>query len=81
MKLKHEVFNRRNNEKNDEAPIPEHGIDEIPRLTKGQIKSYRRETLKKVSQNCNKSDSGCTISGGKSRKGRKSRKSRKSRRK
>ena len=77
--LKDEVWLRRNNEKNDDAPIPERGISEQPRLTKSQIKTYRTETLKRVNQNCNKSDPACIISGGKTRNVRKGRKTRKGR--
>ena len=73
--VKNEIFNRRNNESNNDTSPPEHGVDEIyPRLTKSEIKEHRRETLKKVSENCNKSKSGCTISGGKRYKNRKSKK-------
>jgi hypothetical protein len=76
--VKNEIFNRRNNEYNKDTSPPEHGVDEIyPRLTKNEIKEHRRETLKKVSENCNTPRSSCTISGGKRYKNRKSKKSKK----
>lgn len=76
--VKNEIFNRRNNESNKDTSPPEQGVDEIhPRLSKSQINEHRRETLKKVNENGNKSKSGCTISGGKHKKSYKNRKSKK----
>jgi hypothetical protein len=73
--VKNEVWLRRNNESNNDAPSPERGIGEIqPRLSKSQIKAHRTETLKNVNQTSSKSNTGCTICGGKTRKNRKTRK-------
>jgi hypothetical protein len=78
--VKNEVWLRRNNESNNDAPSPERGIGEIqPRLSKSQIKAHRTETLKNVNQPSRKSNTGCTICGGKNHKTHKVRNNRKKR--
>lgn len=74
--VKNEVWLRRNNEANNDAPSPEYGVNEIrPRLSKTKRKTHAIETLKKVNKNKNKSNSnsGCTICGGKASKTRRRR--------
>ena len=72
--VKNEVWLRRNNEANNDAPSPEYGVNEIrPRLSKTKRKTHALETLQKVNKNKSNSNSGCTICGGKARKTRKRR--------